>query len=188
MTRVLMNLLNAPALLLLFTIAIALQTSLFAFYPLNYLQPDIVLVGVIWFALHRNFTEGGILTLLLAEIAEIHTSAPQGLFLLTYILIYLIVRALCKFVAITDLSALVLLSMGASIAWKLLCLFILYLLGISENQWKHTFVLMLPGSVMVGVTSIWIYKCLKWFDWVTYKDTRARKILEDELQLEGEGL
>ncbi len=188
MIRLVLRALNAPLLLLLCILGIALQTSLFSFYPLLYLQPDIVLLVVIWCALRRSFFEGGILTLLLADFAELHSAAPQGCFLLAYILIFLGVRAFAQYMVISDLAGLVSLSMGASIAWKLICYEILNLLGAAENQWRHTAALLLPGAVMVGVIAIWIFRWLEKFDWVTYKNARAMQILEDELQLDGEGL
>src|SRR4051812_44363716 len=96
MIRILLIALNAPAIVLLVSFAIALQTSLFASYPLYFIQPDAILLVVIWCALRRNFTEGGILTLILANIGEIHSSAPQGLMMICYMMIYLIVRGSSK--------------------------------------------------------------------------------------------
>ena len=55
MTRMLLRLLNAPAFVLLFLIGMAIQTSLFASYPLNYFQPDVILIATIWVALRRGF-------------------------------------------------------------------------------------------------------------------------------------
>ncbi len=188
MTRIFLRILNAPILILLCIIGVALQTSLFRFYPLNYLQPDIILLGVIWFSIYRNFTEGGCLTLILADIAEIHSSTPQGVFLICYIAVNLLVRALSHWLVMRDLTSIVILTLGMSIFWKLSCLFVLYLFGLGPNQWKHTAALLLPGSIMAGVLSIWVYRGLEWFDRITYKDIHSKKFLEEEFELEGEGL
>ena len=72
MTRLILRALNAPLLLLLVTLGVAALSSLFTEYPLIYLQPNLVLIAVIWCALRRPFIEGGILTLIIAENAEIH--------------------------------------------------------------------------------------------------------------------
>ena len=188
MNRILLRLWNAPGLLILFTIGIAVQTAFFTFYPLLYLQPDVVLVAVIWFALRREFTEGGVLTLILSDIAEIHSGAPQGLYLMTYMLLYLSIRGLARFVALENLNSLIWLTLFSSILWKLAGLGVLSLLGSGENQWRHTVVLLLPGALVEWAVGYWIYRGLEIYDWVTYKDERTRQALEDEMQLNEEGL
>lgn len=188
MIRLVLRAINSPALILLFTIGVAIQTSLFATYPLMYLQPDVILLAVVWFSLRRGFTEGGVLTLILSNIAEVHSSAPQGLFMIAYMAIYLLVRLLSKLLVISHSSSVILLTLGASVVWKLTTLGVLHLMGLGANQWRHTLVLLLPGAVMVGVTAIWMYRFLEWFDWVTYKNAKARQMLEDELLLDGEGI
>lgn len=169
MTPLILKLMNP--LILLFTVifGVALQTSLFASYPLLYLQPDIILLVTLWCALHRTFTEGGILTLLMGNIAEIHSASPQGLFLLTYMLVYLGVAALSKYVEIENLNSFVMTTLIASIFFKLTALGVLHLMGLGANQWRHTLVLLLPGAVMAGVTAVWIFRFLSWLDEVTFK-------------------
>jgi hypothetical protein len=188
MTRLLLRALNAPALLLLVAIGVAIQTSLFASYPFLYLQPDAVLLGVIWCALRRGFIEGGILTLVMANVAEVHSASPQGVFLIAYMAVYLCVRVSARVFVMPGLVSLVLVTLASSVFWKLACLGILHLLGVAGSQWRHTLALLFPGAVMEGAVAIWVYKWLEKFDWATYKSARARQILEDELQLEGEGL
>lgn len=188
MTRFFLRHLNPLAFTALVAIGIALQTSLFVSYPLLYLQPDVVLLAVLWCALKRSFIEGGILTLLFAEIAELHSGAPSGLFMIAYMGVYLGVRASSRVFVLRGLSSLVVLALAASIAWKLLNLGVLHLMGLARNQWRHTLALLFPGAVMAGATAIWVFRWLARFDWVTYKDERALQALEDELRLEGEGL
>lgn len=187
MTRLLLRALNAPALIILAAIGVALQTSLFASYPFLYLQPDVVLIAVIWCALRRNFAEGGIITLILANITEIHSASPSGVFMIGYMSVYLLVRLASRLFVIPNLVSLIIVTLGSSIFWKLETLGVLHLMGVSTNQWRHTLVLLFPGAVMTGATAIWIYRWLEQFDWATYKNARAQ-LLEDELQLEGEGL
>ncbi len=188
MMRIILRALNAPALILVVAIGLALQSTLFRSYPFLYLQPDVVLLAVVWCGLRRGFTEGGILALLFAEMAEIHSAAPQGTFLVTYMAVYLLTRLSARLFVLPGLAALVILTMAASVFWKLSSLGVVHFLGSSGNQWKHTLVLLFPGAVIEGVAAIWVYRWLDRFDWVTYKNARARQILEDELQLDGEGL
>lgn len=189
MNRLLYRFANFPALILMVAIGIALQTSVFNSYPFLYLQPDVVLLAVIWCGLRRGFTEGGILTLIFAHMAEIHSAAPGGLFLITYMLVYLGVRLFHRIVAVPNLSAMVMLTLGASIAWKFIYMVVLWLLGSSANQWRHMFVLLLPGAVMAGITAIWVYRWLEKFDLITFKDPRSRQSQEqDEFALDAEVL
>src|SRR3546814_9001214 len=60
------------------------QTTLFKAPVLSYFEPDLILFAVLWCALHRPFTEGGILTLLFGYFSELHSSSPSGAFLITY--------------------------------------------------------------------------------------------------------
>jgi len=178
--------LNAPVFIFLVMVGVAIQTSLFNSYPFNYLQPDIVLIAVFWCAQRRKFTEGGILTLILAEIAEAHTAAPQGLFLISYMTVFLLARLATRYLVISNLSSLVMLTMAASVVWKATYMLVLYLLGVSSNQWRHLIVLLLPGAVMAGVTAIWVYRWLEQFDRLTFKDPKNQSLFEDELRLEGD--
>ena len=188
MTRLFLRAWNAPGLVLLMMIGIALQSALFSYYPFVYLQPDIIIMAVIWCALKRDFTDGGILVLIFSQIAEIHSGAPQGIYMVGYILIYLLIRLSSKYFILQSLSALIGLTLAASIFWKLSNLGILHLLGLSANKWRHTLTLLLPGAVMNGILAIWVFRLLERYDWVTYKDPRARQALDDELLLDEEGL
>ncbi len=187
MIRLLLRASNAPILILLAAIGIAIQTSLFGWPPLSYFQPDIILMIVIWCALKRTFAEGGILTLLLGNIAEIHSSSPQGAMMLIYMLIYLGVRAAIQVIVLPNRSALVMFTLVASILWKGLMLGLMLALGATLSSWKHVLIFVFPGAAIEAAVAIWVYPGLDRFDWITFKSSRAQQILEDELQLEGEG-
>lgn len=187
MIRIILRLLNAPALVMLVILAVAIQTSIFASPALNLIQPDLILIAVIWCGLKRSFTEGGILTLLFANIAEIHSSSPQGVLLIAYMGVYIGIRIAARVLVMPSKNSVVLATALASVGWKLLILFTIYLLGKASHQWEHTLAYLFPGAFFTGVISYWIYEWLARFDWVTFKDVKAQQILEDELQVEREG-
>jgi len=137
--------------------------------------------------MRRSFTEGGILTLICANIAELHSASPQGVLLVSYMVIYLLVRIAARVFVIPGLASLIIVTLCASVGWKFMYLIVLQLLGAGANQWRHMLSLLFPGAVMEGVVAIWLFRWLDRFDWITYKNARARQILEDELQLDGEG-
>jgi len=187
MKRLVLKFLNIPIFLALVLVAVAIQTTCFSFYPLNYLQPDFILIAVIWCALRRSFFEGGVLTLILGRIAETHSSSPQGIMMLSYMATFLIARSVYRMLMMPTLTAWVVLTLGSSIFFKLFGLWVLYLLGAAENQWKQTVSLLLPGASVAGILGIWVYAWLEKFDLATFKDPRSEKKLEEDLQLEGEG-
>lgn len=188
MTRILLQFLNAPLFVLLALVGLAAQSSLFNSYPLIYLQPDLILIAVIWCGLERDFTEGGILTLIFSYVAELHSAAPQGLFFIVYMSLYLITRLTVRLLVIRNRASLVLLTMLASGLAKTISLLVLWQMGAGDAQWRHYFYYLFPGALAEGLVAIWAYRFLERFDWVTYKNARARQLLEDELLLEGEGL
>jgi hypothetical protein len=187
MTRILLRALNTPVLIFLVTLCIAIQSSLFSSWPFLYFQPDIVLLAVVWCSLRRSFLEGGIITLIFANVSEIHSAAPQGLFLIDYMSIYLLVRGSSKFLVVPTLMHYTLLTMASSIIMKAVSLSVLYLLSGSFIGWKHTITFLPLGAAVEGFFSIWIFHWLDQFDWVTFKHFHAERLLDEELHLDHEG-
>lgn len=190
MTRILLRFFNLPGLILLSLLGMAVQTSLFSFWPLSYLQPDLFLIVAIWMALKRGLFEGGILVLIVSDFAELHSAAPQGLLMITYMTVFLGMRALARLIVIPNLSSMVMVTLFVSVFWKLECLGILHLLGAGGNQWRHTLLYLFPGAVIEGLLSIWVYKFLDQYDRATFKkinQEHANELSDDDLMLDGEG-
>lgn len=187
MTRIILRALNGPILVLLIAVGIAIQSSLFTSWPLLYFQPDIVLLTVIWCALRRNFEEGGIITLIIADICELHSASPQGYYLMTYMAVYLLLRAASRFLVLPSILSYSMVTIACSISFKLVGLFLLYLLGGSGNQWRHTLTFLFLGAAVEGTFSVWFYPWLDKLDWVTYKHARSEHLEEDEIQLDSKG-
>ena len=162
-------------------IGIALQTSLFApwhlIWPLPYLQPDIVLLFVVWCSLKKKFTEGGIITLILADFAEIYSASPRGLFLITYMLVYLLIRGVSLIAVIPDLSSMVKTTIVASAVLQLACMGILTLLGAPANHWRQDLLFLIPGAVTNGCLGIWVYPFLEKFDEITYQKREREEVV-----------
>lgn len=188
MKRLVLRALNPILFILMAVIAVSLQTSLFYSYPFLYLQPDVILLAVIWCALKRAFTEGGILTLVFANLAEIHSSVTHGIFLMTYMLVYFAVRGLFKIFALDHTERLWVWTLGISIFWKLSVLFLLSLLSLASHQWRHTLVLLFPGAAMEGVAAIWIYRWLEQFDVLTFKSKMSEEPSLDDLDFSEKGI
>jgi cell shape-determining protein MreD len=187
MTRPILRALNSPLLLILMMIAVALQSSLFTSGWMRHFQPDFVLILVVWLGLRRGFMEGGIMTLLLANLNEVHTAAPQGLFLISYMLVYFAVRITSRLFVIPNLFSYSLLTGGYAIFFRIICMIILYLLGSFSFHWGYGLSSLILTAITQTVFSRWIFRWLERFDWFTYKNSKAARVMDEELQLEGEG-
>ena len=173
---------------LIVLLGVAIQTSLFTFFPLYMIQPNIVLLAVLWCALKRDLLEGGILTLIFSHVAEIHSGSPRGVLLLSFMFVFLSVRALNRYLVFPDRQSIFSLVFFAEAGWRLSVLAILFRLGMGDQQVGHTLLFLLPGSIIQVVFSIWLFPLFEKLDIRTFKDPRVRQALDDELHLEEEGI
>lgn len=173
MLPIVLRYLNPLGLLLLAMLACGAVTSFFRPWPLYHVQPDMILFVVLWCALRRGFYEGGVLTLLLANVAELHSSSPQGLLLTIYMAIYLLVRATSKLVALSDTRPLVVVTFAASMLARLAGLAILNFLATVESDWVRTLALATASSALQCVIGIWVYRWLSTYDLVTSRRFQA---------------
>ncbi len=187
MRSLILRTLNAPLFILLVALGAAVQSSLFNSYPLWYFQPDLILIAVIWCALRRTFTQGGILTLIFAGIAETHSSAPAGFFLCIYMTIFLGIRVFSRFFVISQFASLLIVTIGSAIAWKLLVLAFLVAFDRASAQFFHFLITVLPFAAIEGLMGYWLFKALDHFDRTTTQSETSRQLIEDELLVE-EGL
>jgi len=187
MRSLLLRFLNAPLFVLLVAAGVAFQSTLFNSYPLWYFQPDLVLIAVIWCALRRTLTEGGVLTLIFASIVETHSSSPAGFFVCIYMAIYLGIRAFSRFFVISQFASLLIVTIASAVIWKILVVAILGTLGRAGAQLTHFLITVLPFAGIEGLMGYWAYKALDAFDRATTKSERSRQLIEDELLVE-EGL
>lgn len=185
MTRIILRLLNPGLFVIGVILVVALQTSLFQMPFLKTFQPDWILLAVLWCGLERSFYEGGILTLIFAYLMEIHSAAPQGTFLLTYILIFFGVRIAARALVLPHRSSLVLLCMGSVVTWKILNLALLGYLGLGTSPLRHFFLNLLPSALATGASAWFLLPLLEWFDRKTYKSHRAFHLLDDEIIYDG---
>ncbi len=189
MNKIILRALNAPGIVVIAAIGLALQSSLFNSNLVNYFQPDGALLLVIWMGLRRPFLEGGILTLLIADLTELHSAAPQGFFLILYMAVYLIVRGAVRVFVIPGLSAVIYLTMALAIAQKLGGASLLELLGSQGKQWHQTLLFLLPFAAIQGIVGLWAYPWLDRFDLKTFKHPKVERNAEmesEELHFEGE--
>jgi len=185
MNRLILRALNAPGLIFIAIIAVALQSSLFQFEWIAPFQPDLLLFLVIWMALKRDFTEGGVMTLMLGYLAETQSAAPQGLFLTLYMTLYLLIRFFNKVMLIWTWLPL---TVSMTAFMKLELLIILRLLDVSAQAWHHLLFYLVPQIMIHAILVKPLYRSLARYDIVTYKDLATIQAIESGLQPEDEGL
>ena len=187
MTKTILKLLNFPGYLILALVGVAIQSAFFQYWPLSLLQPDFMLLFVIWAALRRSFWVGGWTTLILADFAELHSAAPQGSLLISYLVIFLGVRGFSRLAVIPNLYSLVTVTLFASMIWKLNNLALLRTLGVMNSSWRHTLIYLFPGAIIEGLFALGIYPLLDRYDTLTYhspkRETSLTSGIEEELLL-----
>lgn len=177
---------NFPGMLVIALFALTIQSTLFNHPSIAFFQPDLLIFFTIWASIRRNFIEGGILTLLFGYLVELHSAAPQGFFLCTYMALYLLARFLYQQFQISSQKVLLLVGIGFSVAMRLLILFILYLLNRSENVWHHTLQLLAPTILSHGILIFVVFKILQRFDNWTLKNPDAERHHERNFHLDEE--
>jgi hypothetical protein len=183
MIRILLRTLNAPILIGFVILGIALQTSLFNAWPASYFQPDTVLWIVIWCSLKRNFEEGACIVLIIAEIAEIHSAAPQGTWMLCYMAVFLILRAISQFTLIPTFFSYTSVTCCAFFLLKISHFLVLNLLGSHINEQHFSF--MATTAAVETLAAPWIYRHLHQFDVLTFKNPQADREETSPLNTEG---
>jgi hypothetical protein len=187
MLKIFLRALNAPALLLLAAVAVGLQTSLFAGWPLSYFEPDALVWIVVWMALRREFTEGGVVTLVLAEIAELHSAAPRGTFFVLYMLSYLGVRLAARVLVLPGMHALVMVTVAVCVFTRLAIAGLLEALG-ADPSWLSTLLGLVPGAIVEGALGVWAFRGLEAFDTLTHRSLRAEREEGTDAILDGDGI
>jgi hypothetical protein len=182
MNRLILRFLNSPVLILLTAVAVAVQTSFFATWPLRLFEPDIVLLVVLWCSLQRDFTEGGVITLVIGEIAELHSAAPQGVLLISYMLVYLAFRGAAKVFVLPLDDGLVRVSAAGAVLWRLVTGTLLSLLAPGRLPWHHFILFTVPEVLIQAGMGLWVFKWLEKFDAVTYKNKNLEN--PDEFQID----
>lgn len=184
MNRFALRLLNAPTLVLIAAIGLAIQTSFFTPTALRFFKPDVVLILVIWCSLKRGFTEGGVLTLILANIAEIHSGAPQGVLLTSYMAVYLLLRVAARALVIEGMPSYLGITAFALVLTRIGHLCALYFLrgGVSEAIGPSLRAL-IPAIIAELALAAWAFRKLDAFDTVTAIKPGSEHGLEDEFQV-----
>jgi hypothetical protein len=169
------------AVYLLIAAAVAtLQSTIFGYFPLNYGQPDLMLILAVYFGFRRGLVEGGIYMVLGAMVLEAHSSAGNNYFLTVYLYAFVIAKVLSRMVVTPDFFSSIGIVAGLTLAKRLTMVVLIGMRGHVDNGLKNFLIYLVPGLL---VQALLTPVCFAWFtklDLKTYKDEHA----EDELRFE----
>ncbi len=183
MNRLILKSLNPLLVVILALLGLTLQSTLFNWGILQWLHPDFVLILVIWLALKREFTEGGILTILLASFAEVHSAAPRGVFLFDYMLIFLSIRAFSKMFVVYHIRQWIGVTALCSAVWLIGNAFLVFFLKGQGIGFVSLLASLVQNLLPTAIASYWLYPFMDRFDTLTFKKREREHTLEDDIQI-----
>ncbi|MEW6057733.1 MAG: hypothetical protein AB1540_14070 [Bdellovibrionota bacterium] len=179
MYRNILRKVNFAVYLLIVLFTATVQSTIFGYYPLNYIQPDLVLILAVFLGFRRDLIEGGLLVILASMIMEAHSSAADYFFLTVYLYTFLIAKLLSRTIVVPDFFSSIAIVSALTILKRIALLFLVGLHGTPNNGFKHFLIYLVPGLLIQALLTP---LCFAWFtklDLNTYKDEHA----EDEYDI-----
>ena len=181
-----LKMLNIPGILIIAMLMMTIQSTFFTSYPLSFFQPDGVLLLLIWISMKRNFTEGGIMALLLGYSMELHSASPKGLYLTEAMFIFLLTHFMYRNFQVLNKRTLMVIGAGLSVLSRIAVLFILFILNKAENEWQYTLRLLAPTALVHALLIPFVFQFLHRFDIWTLKNPNAEHQHEQDFYLDEE--
>lgn len=156
-----------------------IQSTIFGYFPLNYMQPDILLIVAVYFGFKRDLLEGGAFIVLASMILEANSGTASHFFLAVYLYSFLIAKMLSGTVVVPDFFSSIGIVGGLTVLKRLGILFLISTRGHAENGLKHFFIYLVPGLLVQALLTPILFSWFSRLDLVTYKDEHA----EDEYDI-----
>lgn len=182
MYRVFFRRLNLVIYLLIAAGAAILQSTVFHYWPFNYLHPDVVFVMAVYFGYRRSLVEGSLLTILASLVMQAHSGAGHHFLLTTYVYVFLCAHLLSRFFVIKKAVAAA--GMGAAL-FALKQVGILVLLGLQgrlQNAAQHLLLHFVPSLAVQAAILPILFEAFHRLDLRTWADAHA----EDDYDLNKE--
>lgn len=171
MGPIVLRYLNPIFLVLLALLSLSIQTTLFSSYILRFLQPDIIVILVVWMSLRRKITEGGVLTLIFAYVAEINSGSTKGLLLISYLYVYLLIRLMNRYLLLGATHKLFSVTIFCSLAVMAAQWIVLKLLNINIFSWTNIARSFALSTLSTALFGLWVFPLLEKLDQLTYRYT-----------------
>jgi hypothetical protein len=158
---------------------VTLQSTIFGYFPLNYLQPDLLLLVAVYVGLNRSLFEGGTFIILSAMIMEAHSGAGKNYFLTVYLYTFLIAKLLSRTVVVPDFLASIVIVSTLTVLKRIGILVLLGMEGRAGNGLRHFFIYIIPGLLVQALLTPAVFAWFRHIDLKTYKDEHS----EDEYDI-----
>lgn len=141
-------------------------------------QWDILLPFVVYFGQRRSLVEGVTLTILASHMYSLCSSAPIGVFIVHYLLIYVMARALSSIIYANQTGPILLLLFGLSVLGRVSFSFIAQAFGENWGVFWQGFSL-LSNLVLNCLLGFVVYVGIRKVDKLTYKVATVRLRLSE---------
>lgn len=165
--------------LLIAVFAAIVQSTIFGYFPLNYLQPDILLILAVYMGFRRDIVEGAVFISIASIVLEAHSAASNHFFLTVYLYTFLIAKVVSRTVVVPDFFSSIGIVAALTLVKRIGLLILIGTQGHAANGLKHFFIYLIPGLL---VQALLTPLCFRWFtslDLRTYKDEHS----EDEYDI-----
>lgn len=179
MYRDILRKLNFVIYLAIAIFAAIMQSTIFGYFPLNYIQPDVLLIMAVYMGFRRDIIEGAIFVGVAAVILEAHSSAGDHFFFTVYLYTFLVSKVVSRTVVVPDFFSSIGIVTALTVLKRIGLLVLIGTQGHAENGIKHFFIYLIPGLL---VQALLTPLCFGWFtglDLRTYKDEHS----EDEYDI-----
>ena len=86
MYRDILRKINFGFYILVVMVIVTIQSTIFSYFPLYFIQPDLVLILTVYVGFKRNLSEGALLVFISALILESASGAGNNFYVTTYLL------------------------------------------------------------------------------------------------------
>lgn len=163
-------------------VMVTIQTTVFKYFPLNYIQPDFLLMVSVYFGFKRDFIEGGVFMILASLALESHSASGEYYFLTCYLYTFVIAKVLSRVVVVPNRVTIIMIAICLSVIWKLGILVLLGLEGRASNGIAHFFIYLIPGLISQAIFTPLFFQIFSAIDLKTHKDSHS----EDEYDINKE--
>ncbi len=183
MHRGLYRKMNLALYVLIAMVFAVLQTTIFSYFPFNYLHPDIAFIIAVYFGYRRGLIEGGIVVAFTAIVLRAHSGADQHFFMIVYMYTFLLAKLLRKIFATRSILTSSI-GMGSLLYFfKQVAVFSLFWFdGKQDNALMHTLIHLIPGLLTQMALTPVFFALFHRLDLLTWADEHA----EDEYDLNRE--
>lgn len=154
-----------------------IQSVLFHTRLLSWMHIDLILLLVVYLGMHRTPLVGGIMTIVISRMVEIHSGAPVGLLMVSYYGLFLSIIFVREFLLLQGSFSALMLSVIGGLIWKAIFAATAISIGIFDNLWIPYLQYFLPSILFVALLSSPVFRWMHYVDEITKRDQPQETVL-----------